>query len=136
MVETLGEADLVIVAPSNPIVSIGTILAVRGIREALRRRDKLVIAISPIIGGSPLKGPADKLMSYCGVEVSPRGVAKLYEDFLDLLILDSLDEALISDVTSMGIEAIATNTIMKTMEDKVRLAEFVLKQVNDRRRPR
>ena len=134
--ETLGEADLVIVAPSNPIVSIGTILAVRGIREALQRRDKLVIAISPIIGGSPLKGPAGKLMSYCGVEVSPRGVAKLYEDFLDLLILDSLDEALISDVTSMGIEAIATNTIMKTMEDKVRLAEFVLKQVDDRRRPR
>ena len=71
VVETLSEADLVIVAPSNPIVSIGTILAVRGIREALRRRDKLVIAISPIIGGSPLKGPADKLMSYCGVEVSP-----------------------------------------------------------------
>jgi LPPG:FO 2-phospho-L-lactate transferase len=136
VVETLGEADLVIVAPSNPIVSIGTILAVPGIREALQRRDKLVIAITPIIGGSPLKGPADKLMSYRGVEVSPRGVAKLYEDFLDLLILDSVDEALISDVTSMGIEAIATNTIMKTMEDKVRLAEFVLKQVNDRRRPR
>jgi hypothetical protein len=63
-------------------------------------------------------------------------VAKLYEDFLDLLILDSVDEALISDVTSMGIEAIATNTIMKTMEDKVRLAGFVLKQVNDRQRPR
>jgi LPPG:FO 2-phospho-L-lactate transferase len=136
VVETLSETDLVIVAPSNPIVSIGTILAVRGIREALQRRDKLVIAISPIISGSPLKGPADKLMSYCGVEVSPRGVAKLYRDFLDLLILDSVDEALISDVTSMGIEAIATNTIMKTMEDKVRLAGFVLKQVNDRRRPR
>jgi LPPG:FO 2-phospho-L-lactate transferase len=75
-------------------------------------------------------------MSFCGVEVSPRGVAKLYEDFLDLLILDSVDEALISDITSMGIEAIATNTIMKTMEDKVRLAGFVLKQVNDRPRPR
>ena len=134
--ETLSEADLVIVAPSNPIVSIGTILAVRGIREALRRRDKLVVAISPIVGGSPLKGPADKLMSYRGVEVSPRGVAKLYEDFLDLLILDTVDEPLINDIASKGIEAIATNTIMKTTEDKVRLAEFVLKEAIDRQRSR
>jgi LPPG:FO 2-phospho-L-lactate transferase len=136
VVETLSEADLVIVAPSNPIVSIGTILAVHGIREALQRRDKLVVAISPIIGGSPLKGPAHKLMSYCGAEVSPRGVAKLYEDFLDLLILDDVDEALTSDITSMGIEAIATNTIMKTIEDKVRLAKFVLKKADDLRRRR
>jgi LPPG:FO 2-phospho-L-lactate transferase len=134
VVESLSEADLVIVAPSNPIVSIGTILAVPGIREALRQRDKLAVAISPIIGGSPLKGPADKLMSYCGVEVSPRGLAKLYDDFLDLLILDSVDEALISDLGSTRVEAVATNTIMKTMEDKVRLAEFVLKEANDRRR--
>jgi LPPG:FO 2-phospho-L-lactate transferase len=136
VIETLSEADVVIVAPSNPIVSIGTILAVRGIREALQRRDKLVVAISPIIGGSPLKGPADKLMSYSGVEVSPRGVAKLYEDFLDLLILDNVDETLISDITSVGIEAIATNTIMKTIEDRVRLAKFVLEEADTRRRPR
>jgi LPPG:FO 2-phospho-L-lactate transferase len=135
-VEALSEADLVIVAPSNPIVSIGTILAVRGIREALQRRDKLVVAISPIVGGAPLKGPAHKLMSYCGADVSPRGVAKLYEDFLDLLILDNVDEALISDINSVGIEAIATNTIMKTIEDKVRLAKFVLEEADDRRRPR
>jgi LPPG:FO 2-phospho-L-lactate transferase len=75
-------------------------------------------------------------MSYSGVEVSPRGVAKLYEDFLDLLILDNVDEGLISDITSVGIEAIATNTIMKTIEDKVRLAKFVLEEANDRQRPR
>jgi LPPG:FO 2-phospho-L-lactate transferase len=75
-------------------------------------------------------------MSYSGVEVSPRGVAKLYEDFLDLLILDNVDEGLISDITSVGIDAIATNTIMKTTEDKVRLAKFVLKEANDRQRPR
>jgi LPPG:FO 2-phospho-L-lactate transferase len=136
VMKTLSEADLVIVAPSNPIVSIGTILALHGMREALQRRDKLVVAISPIVAGSPLKGPAHKLMSYCGVEVSPRGVAKLYEDFLDLLILDDVDEALISDITSVGIEAIATNTIMRTIEDKHRLAEFVLKEANDRRRAR
>jgi LPPG:FO 2-phospho-L-lactate transferase len=136
VVEALSEADLVIVAPSNPIVSIGTILAVHGIREALRQRDKPVVAISPIVGGSPLKGPADKLMLHYGVEVSPRGVAKLYEDFLDLLVLDNVDAPLVSDITSKGIEAIATNTIMRTTEDKICLAEFVLKEAIDRRRSR
>jgi LPPG:FO 2-phospho-L-lactate transferase len=132
VLEALRDADLVIVAPSNPIVSIGTILSVHGIRETLRRRDKPVVAISPIIAGSPLKGPAGKLMSHYGVQVSPKGVAKLYEDFLDRLILDSADKELIGDIASMGIEAIATNTIMKTMEDKIRLAEFALAKANDR----
>jgi len=132
VLESLRDADLVIVAPSNPIVSIGTILSVHGIRETLRRRDKPVVAISPIIAGSPLKGPAGKLMSHYGVQVSPKGVAKLYEDFLDRLILDSADKELIGDIASMGIEAIATNTIMKTMEDKIRLAEFALAKANDR----
>jgi LPPG:FO 2-phospho-L-lactate transferase len=71
-------------------------------------------------------------MSHYGVQVSSKGVAKLYEDFLDRLILDSADEELIGDIASMGIEAIATNTIMKTMEDKIRLAEFALANANDR----
>jgi LPPG:FO 2-phospho-L-lactate transferase len=138
VVEALSEADLVIIAPSNPIVSIGTILAVDGVREALRQRDKPVVAISPIVGGSPLKGPADKLMSYYGVEVSPRGVAKLYEDFLDILILDSVDAPLVSDITftSTGIEAIATNTIMSTTEDKICLAKSVLEETIHRQRSR
>jgi LPPG:FO 2-phospho-L-lactate transferase len=132
VLEALTDADLVIVAPSNPIVSIGTILAVPGIREKLRQRDKPVVAISPIVGGSPLKGPADRLMAHYGVQVSPKGVAKLYEDFLDMLILDNADKELIGGVASMGIEAIATNTIMKTMEDRIRLAEFTLANAKDR----
>lgn len=132
VLEALRDADLVIVAPSNPIVSIGTILAVPGIREELRRRDKPVVAISPIVAGSPLKGPADKLMSHYGVRVSPKGVAKLYEDFLDRLILDNADKELIGDIASMGIEAVATNTIMKTIEDRIRLAEFTLADAKDR----
>ena len=132
VLEALRDADLVIVAPSNPIVSVGTILAVHGIRETLQRRDKPVVAISPIVDGSPLKGPADKLMSYYGVQVSPKGVAKLYEDFLDLLILDYADKELIGEIASMGIEAIATNAIMKTMEDRIRLAEFTLVNAKDR----
>lgn len=130
VLDALRDADLVIVAPSNPIVSIGTILAVHDIRETLRRREKPVVAISPIVAGSTLKGPADKLMSHYAVQVSAKGVAKLYEDFLDLLILDDVDKELIGEIASTGIHAIATNTIMKTMEDKIRLAEFTLANAN------
>ena len=126
VLETIRESDLVIIAPSNPIVSIGTILAVHGIREELRRRDKPVVAISPIVAGSPLKGPADKLMRYHGVQISPIGVAELYKDFLDLLIVDVADKELIGDIASTGIKAVATNTIMKTMKDRIRLAKFTL----------
>ena len=136
VLEVLRGADLVIVAPSNPIVSIGTILAVPGMRETLRRRDKPVVAISPIVNGSPLKGPADKLMSHHGSEVSPKGVAKLYEDFLDMIILDDADKESIGPIASMGIEAVATNTIMKTMEDRIRLAEFTLANAKCRRSSR
>ena len=126
VLEALGGADIVIVAPSNPIVSIGTILAVPGIRDTLRRRDKPVVAISPIVAGLPLKGPADKLMLHHGAEVSPKGVARLYADFLDRLILDNTDKAMIQDIGSMGIRVVATNTVMRTMEDKIRLAEIAI----------
>ncbi len=130
VLEALSDADRVIVAPSNPVVSIGTILAVPGIRKTLRRRKKPVIAISPIVGGVPLKGPADKFMLHRGVEVTPKGVAQLYRDFLDQLILDYADKELIDDIASMRIEAVATNTIMRTMEDKVRLAETALEDLH------
>ena len=130
VLEALTDADQVIVAPSNPVVSIGAILAVPGIRETLQRRKRPVIAISPIVAGAPLKGPADKFMRHRGVEVSPRGVAQLYRDFLDRLVLDYADKELVDDIASMGIEAVATNTIMRTMEDKVRLAEAALEHPN------
>ena len=130
VIDTLADADVLIVAPSNPIVSIGTILAVQGIRQTLQRRNGPVVAISPIMKGSPLKGPADKFMLHRGIEVSPRGVAHLYQDFLDRLVLDDADTALVDGIVSMGIEVVATNTIMKTMEDKVRVAEAALASVN------
>lgn len=132
LLELLRDADLIIVAPSNPVVSIGTILAVSGIREALQRREKPVIAVSPIVAGAPLKGPAHKFMLHRGVEVSPKGVARLYEDFLDLMILDHADREMIDEIAASGIRAVATNTIMRTMEDKVRLARFVLENANHR----
>jgi LPPG:FO 2-phospho-L-lactate transferase len=135
VLEALTEADQVIVAPSNPIVSVGTILEVQGIRETLQRRRKPVTAISPIVAGSPLKGPADKFMLHRGVEVSPRGVAKLYGDFLSHLIIDYADKELTDDIASMGIEAVATNTVMRTMEDRVRLAETALATARHERFP-
>jgi len=128
VLEALADAELVIVAPSNPIVSIGTILAVQGIRGTLQRREEPVVAISPIVGGSPLKGPADKFMLHRGVEVSPKGVARLYGDFLDLMILDHADKELIDEIGAMGIDAVATNTVMRTMDDRLRLAEVVLEK--------
>jgi len=128
VLEALADAELVIVAPSNPIVSIGTILAVQGIRGTLQRREEPVVAISPIVGGSPLKGPADKFMLHRGVEVSPKGVARLYGDFLDLMILDHADRELIDEIRAMGIDAVATNTVMRTMDDRLRLAEVVLEK--------
>jgi LPPG:FO 2-phospho-L-lactate transferase len=133
VLEALSDADQVIVAPSNPIVSVGTILEVQGIRETLQRRRKPVIAISPIVAGSPLKGPADKFMLHRGVEVSPKGIAQLYEDFLDQLIIDYADKELIDDIASMGIEVVAANTVMRTMEDKIRLAETALATVKHSR---
>ena len=132
VLQRLTDADLVIVAPSNPIVSIGTILALQGIRETLQRRQKPVVAVSPIVAGAPLKGPADKFMVHCGMEVSPRGVAEFYKDFLDRLVLDNADKEMIDGIVSIGVEAVATNTIMKTMEDKVHLAEATLTSLSRR----
>jgi len=129
VLEGLADAELVIIAPSNPVVSIGTILAVQGIRETLQRREEPLVAISPIVAGSPLKGPADKFMLHRGVEVSPKGIARLYGDFLDLMILDHADREMIDEIRAMGIDAVAANTVMKTMDDRVRLAEVVLENV-------
>ena len=124
-------AKLVIVCPSNPVVSIGAILAVRGIRGALKRTAARKVAISPIVAGAPVKGPADKLMKGIGMEVSACSVAKFYADFLDTFILDAADSADKERIEKLGVEVKVANTLMRTLLDKVRLAETVLG--NDRR---
>ncbi len=118
----------VVVSPSNPIVSIGAILAVPGIRRKLRRTEAKVVAISPIVGGKTLKGPADKLMKALGVKPTALGVAELYKEFLDTLIVDRLDKNLAPEIERLGIKAIVTNTIMKTMADKIQLAKLVVNE--------
>jgi len=126
VVESIMEAELVVICPSNPIVSIGTILAVNGVRDALRRTDAKKVAISPIIAGAPVKGPADKLLRGLGFEVSAYSVAKLYSDFLDTFILDTADSAEKNKIEKLGIEVKVANTIMRRLENKIELAKAVL----------
>jgi len=116
-------ASGIIICPSNPIVSIGTILSVKGIREALRKTKAKVVSISPIIGGTAVKGPAAQLMLSLGMEVSAFSVANLYKDFVDFLILDKIDKNLKKRIETLGLQTVVTDTLMRTAEDKVRLAK-------------
>ena len=90
------------IAPSNPIVSIGSILSVPGIHDTLHEASGMVVAVSPIIGGAPIKGPADKLMRGLHMDVSAVGVARCYRDFLDVMVIDTQDAHLASDIEDLG----------------------------------
>jgi LPPG:FO 2-phospho-L-lactate transferase len=126
VLEAIEKADLLIICPSNPIVSIGTILSVTGIREALKRAAGKKVGVSPIIAGLPVKGPADKLMRGLGLEVSAFSVAELYSDFLDTFIIDTADALEKAKIEKLGMKVKVTNTLMKKLEDKINLAKIVL----------
>jgi len=126
VLEAIQRARAIIVSPSNPLLSIGPILAVPGIREALSSTAARVGAVSPIVGGATLKGPADRIMRDLGMEVSPVGVARLYADFLDVMVLDRQDSLLASRVEALGLDAVVTDTIMSSMDKKETLARVVL----------
>ncbi|RLI62143.1 MAG: 2-phospho-L-lactate transferase, partial [Candidatus Asgardarchaeum californiense] len=123
-------ADGIIICPSNPIVSIGPILSVKGVKEAIKKTEAKIVAISPIVGGAPIKGPADKLMRGLGIEVSAVGVAKVYKDIIDVLIIDNVDKDLKSRIEELGIKVYITNTIMRTLENKIKLAKEALNCLN------
>jgi LPPG:FO 2-phospho-L-lactate transferase len=122
--EWLHAPDLagVILAPSNPFVSIDPVLAVPGVRECLRSLEVPVVAVSPIVSGMAIKGPTAKMMDELGVPRSALAVASHYEDFLDGFILDSSDEGLLDELGARGLPAIATPSVMLTLDDKVALA--------------
>ncbi len=126
VIAAIEKAEKVIVCPSNPIVSIGTILSVKDVREALKRTEAKKVAVSPIIAGAPVKGPADKLLRGLGLEVSAFGVAKLYADFLDIFVLDVADAAEKKRIEQLGVDVVVTKTLMKSLEDKVKLAKTIL----------
>src|SRR5436305_10607982 len=127
VLDAIKDAEAILIAPSNPIVSIGSILAVPGIHDALHEASGMVVAVSPIVGGAPIKGPADKLMSGLGIEVSAVGVDSCYRDILDVMIVDEQDAHLVSQIEDLGIPAVATNTIMRDNDAKAALARNVLK---------
>ncbi len=126
VIESIEAAEAIVFAPSNPVTSIGPILAVPGIRDALRRTKAPVAAVSPIVGGAAVSGPAGALMKMMGWPSTIAGVAKAYEDFLDVLIADHADEAAASAMRSENLRVVCTNTIMKSLDDKRDLARFTL----------
>jgi LPPG:FO 2-phospho-L-lactate transferase len=126
VLEAIAGADLVALAPSNPIVSIGPLLAVRSIREALRETRARVVGVSPIIGGKTIKGPADRMMASLGMTPTAAGVAQAYADFLDVLVIDEEDAGLAGEVEAAGVQAVVAQTVMHGAEEKRALAEAVL----------
>ncbi len=126
VIEALSNAEKIIVCPSNPIVSIGTILSIKDIRETLQHTRAKKIAVSPIVAGAPIKGPANKLLKGLGLEVSAYSVAKLYADFLDVFVIDVADKGEKDRIQGLGVEVRVTNTIMRALADKVSLAKIVL----------
>lgn len=126
VLDAIKQAEAILIAPSNPIVSIGSILAIPGIHDTLHEASGMVVAVSPIVGGAPIKGPADKLMSGLGMNVSATGVARCYRDFLDVMVIDTQDAHLAGDIEDLGIPTVVTNTIMRDDEAKAALAREVL----------
>ncbi len=124
--DVLSDADSIVIAPSNPLVSIAPIRALRGVDTLLAQRRDNVCAISPIVAGSALKGPADRLMTELGHDASVVGVARLYAPICGTLIIDHADAHLASHVEAEGMRCIVTNTIMKTPEITAALAQCAL----------
>ncbi|MBV2234998.1 MAG: 2-phospho-L-lactate transferase [Sterolibacterium sp.] len=118
--------EAIILCPSNPYLSIDPILALPGVRELLRASGAPVIAISPLVGGAAVKGPTAKIMTELGISVSPRAVAQHYGELLDGFVLDARDAASENQLTALGLPTLVTDTLMKTLDDRIRLARAVL----------
>ena len=126
VIESIQSASAVLLAPSNPVTSIGPILAVPGIRDALRSTRAPIAAVSPIVGSAAVSGPAGALMAAQGMEVTIRGIADAYHDFLDVLVADERDAAPAAELNKSGYRVHCARTIMRTAEDKANLARTTL----------
>src|SRR5581483_7161219 len=126
ILDALARAEAVVVCCSNPVTSIGPILAVPGIRAALEASPAPVVAVSPIVGGRAVSGPAAQLLAACGVEASAAGVARLYEPWLDALVLDRVDAALAPALAGRGVRPVIADALMPDADAELRLAQVAL----------
>ncbi len=128
--EAILQSDAVIICPSNPLISIGPILAVPGLRDLLKQTEATVAAISPVVGGASLKGPTDRMLADLGMQVSAAQVARLYSDIADVFILDAQDEPLKLEIEKLGSNVCVTDTVMSGLEEKIRLAATTLETIS------
>jgi LPPG:FO 2-phospho-L-lactate transferase len=119
-------ADAIVICPSNPVVSVGPILGLPGLRKALASSSAPKVAVSPIVGGRALKGPADKMLLSLGHEVSATGVAAMYEDLVDGMVVDKIDERERAGIEAMGMRVLVTDSVMRGAKDRARLASETL----------
>lgn len=124
-VNAILNADKVIICPANPVSSIGPMIDIAEIKNALVKVRERVIAVSPIIETNPISGPASKMLQSIGAEVSAKGVAKLYSSFIRKMVIDTSDKNMVSDIESMGITVSLTNIVMNNEKDEQKLAQFV-----------
>ena len=132
LLDAIERAEAIILCPSNPFISIGPILAIPGIREALQRKREKVAAISPIVGGRALKGPAAKMMKSMGLNSSAAEVAKLYVDFCGVFVLDEVDRKQATNVARFDMRPVVTNTIMKGLRERKALSQTVVRELGIR----
>jgi LPPG:FO 2-phospho-L-lactate transferase len=130
VLDALAEADAILLCPSNPVISIGPILALPGVRDALRARRAQVVAVSPIIRGTTVKGPADRLMAAAGIEVSCAGVASIYADICGTLLVDESDADRAGDVEGHGVRAAVAPILMRDADGAADLARRALDLVS------
>jgi LPPG:FO 2-phospho-L-lactate transferase len=126
LLELIVQAEAILIAPSNPVVSVGPILTIPGVREALIASPAPVVTVSPIVGGAPIKGPAAPLMRALGLEVSALGVARAYTGLLDGMVIDQVDAHLAPQIEALGVRVAVTDTIMRGPVEKASLARVAL----------
>jgi LPPG:FO 2-phospho-L-lactate transferase len=130
VLDTIRKSDAVIIGPSNPVTSIGPIVAIKEIREELVQMREKVLAVSPIVGGVPVSGPAGALMKGIGCEVSPSGVARIYEDFVGTLVIDRKDAELVAGIEKLGIKVALEDIVIPDLSARTKLAKRLLEIIS------
>ena len=126
LAKSLVSCDVLVICPSNPYLSVAPSFRIPGVRRRIEELASVRIAVSPIVGGRALKGPAAKMLSELGEDVSCVGVARQYVGLCDIFVIDEVDRGFSDDIRSLGMEAVVLDTVMKTYDDKIALARSVL----------